>query len=77
MNTDAIREFDLEVTPKICKKVYPIISPGDVVKVSTREKLQQGTFVLVSYCEDQWIEKFYSRKPDYNYYQITKVIMKG
>ena len=67
------------VSKKMCKKVYPVIKPGDKILVDLKfRRPAKGQYILISDNEEQWIEK-YSRKlkKDVNYYPIIRVIMEG
>jgi hypothetical protein len=56
-------------------KIYPLIKPGDQIQVSFTDKINEGSLVLVSHNEKQWIEKYSKRLTRYNIYSISKVIM--
>ena len=68
------------VTKPMCDKVYPAIKEGDTIIVSfeKKDKPRHGNFVLVSWNEYQWIEKYWAglRKKYENIYLITKVVIK-
>lgn len=69
------KPFVLKVTKSMCRKIYPLIKPGDQIQVSFKDKINEGSLVLVSHNERQWIEKYSKRLNRYNIYSISKVIM--
>jgi hypothetical protein len=75
MRPEDIKEFRLEVTQNICRKVYPVIKPGDIINVHFTKKPRKGDYVLISYNEKQWIDQFQGDKADFNCYLITHVVM--
>ncbi len=69
------KTFVLKVTKSMCKKVFPLVKPGDQIQVGFKDKFYKGSLVLVSHNEKQWIEKYSKRLENYNVYPIVKVIM--
>ena len=75
MAKEKSKTFLLEVTKSMCRKVYPLVKPGDKIQVSFKDKVHKGGLVLVSHNEKQWIEKYSKKLDKYNVYPIVKVIM--
>ncbi len=69
--------FVLEVTKSMCRKVFPLVKPGDRIQVSFKDKFNDGSLVLVSHNEKQWIDKYSLKLEKYNVYSIIKVVMMG
>ena len=75
MAKEKSKPFVIEVTKSMCRKIYPLVKPGDKIKVSFKDKVRDGSLVLVSYNEKQWIEKYSAKLNKYNVYTIVKVMM--
>ena len=75
MAKEKSKPFVIKVTKSMCKKVYPLVKPGDQIKVSFKDKVRDGSLVLVSHNEKQWIEKYSTKLNKYNVYSILKVEM--
>lgn len=80
METDKIKTARFRVTKAMCKKVSSAIKEGDtiIVSLADKDKPAHGQFVLISWNEYQWIEKFWAglRKKYSNIYPVTRVIIK-
>ena len=64
------------VTKKMCRKVYPVIKPGDKILIDLKwHKPAQGQFILISNNEDQWIERYNRQPKKINYYPVIKIII--
>lgn len=79
METDKIKTARFPVTRGMCKKVSPVIKEGDIIIVSlnSKDKPEHGQYVLISWNEYQWIEKFWKglAKKYENIYPVTRVII--
>ena len=75
MAKEKSKTFVLKVTKSMCRKVFPLVKPGDQIQVSFKDELRDGSLALVSHNEKQWIEKYSKKLDKYNVYSIVKVIM--
>ena len=69
------KPYVMKVTKSMCRKIYPLVKPGDQIQISFKDKIVEGSLVLVSHNERQWIEKYSKRLKNANVYSILKVIM--
>lgn len=79
METEKIKLTQFKVTKLMCRKVNPVIKEGDIITVTlnSNDTPAHGQYVLISWNEYQWIEKYWTglRKRYRNIYPITKVVM--
>ena len=79
MNSERIKITHFKVTKLMCRKVKPVIKEGDTITISlsSKDTPNHGQYVLVSWNEYQWIEKYWAglKKHYQNIYPITKVMI--
>ncbi len=75
MANEKNKTFLLKITKSMCRKVYPVLKPGDNIEVSFNAKFGKGDLVLVSHNDKQWIERYSKNLDKYNIYPVVKVFM--
>ncbi len=76
LNPNAVKEFRLTVEKRHLRYLKTAsIMPGDIAIVDLCGYPDKDQLTLVSFNERQWITKFSSKNPEYNYYPIIRIIM--
>lgn len=75
MRKEEIKQAKFIVKKGWIKKVNPVIKEGDIILVSLKDEPVKNQYVLISYCEKQWIEKYNKQYKQANIYPIISVEM--